>query len=202
MPLLPHFFGRLGLEEAVTDHLNTLTESDAAGHRYRSTSDAVIFLVLPAAVGVVAAVMGLKLHSVAPMLTGVAILTGLMFGLLTNTLSTGIRLSDDPSVRSSSRTAILVGELRANIAWAGTVGIFLTTTLVLASAFTGDRSTATRTTTVTIAEATTEATTRMLETDGYSPYLSGVILALFLHMMLTLLMILKRVRATYNLLAK
>lgn len=169
---------RLGLDHLASDHWHSLSLVDEpAGTIQLSWSDVAVFFGVPAGVGVAAFAAGAELQSLGELLAGTAILTGLLFGLLTHVLGLGLRLYDDPRRTRSSRIVILTDELRANVSYAIGVGILLTGSLMLIAAFTKPT------------------------TAGYAPWLTALVLALLVHLLLTLLMILKRVRSTYKQLA-
>ncbi len=115
MRLLP---GRLGLERLAADHWHSLVDVNGTTRVRISPSDVAVFFVLPGAVGIVASLAGAEVRVISQMLAGVAIITGLLFGLLTHVLDLGLRVADDPRVSASDRIAILVDELRANVSWA------------------------------------------------------------------------------------
>lgn len=179
MRLLP---GRLGLDRLAADHWNSLVEVDGTRRVRTSPVDVVVFFVVPAVVGAALWIGGAEVRAVSQMLAGVSIITGLLFGLLTHVLGLGLQVADDPRVNASDRIAILVDELRANVSWAIGVGVLLSTALMLLGAFVGDRDGA--------------------DESGYPPWASALLVAGLLHLMLTLLMILNRVRATYKMLGK
>ena len=171
--------GRLGLRDMVQDNLATWVETGRNEQERTSVSDWIVFVGVPLSAGIVAALLGVRLYSLDPILAGAAIMTGLLFGLLVHVLSLGLQLAGDPKVTRGSRLARLVDELRANITWACVVGLALSaiTTVVWAAS-------------------------KDLDQVGTNPWVSGAIVALILHLGLTLLMILKRVRTTYRLTSK
>jgi hypothetical protein len=170
---------RLGLDHLAADHWNSLTLVDKVEGRVRlSVLDLVIFFGLPLSVGVATGIADVQMQTFGDLIQGVAILTGLLFGLLTHVLSLGLRLYDDPRRNRASRIVVLTDELRANVSYAIGIGIFLTGALMLFEAYHDDDGAA------------------------YNAWISAAVLALVLHMLLTLLMILKRVRSTYRQLGK
>lgn len=171
---------RLGLEELAGDHIDSLTWIDKDDRRHTSIADLVVFFLVPAGIAAGVWLVGGELKSTSDMLDGVAIITGLLLGLLVHVLGLGLRVAEDPRLTRSSKVAVLVDELRANTAWAAAVGVGLTSALVLVGAFTGEQEAG----------------------SGYPAWLSGLLVGTFVHLMLTLLMILKRVRATYKALGK
>lgn len=172
-------FGRLGVRAIARDHVGTWTETGADEKQHKSPSDWVLFVLIPAGVGLVAALTGVRLYNVEAILAGAAILTGLLFGLLVHVLSLGLHLAGDENVKPGSLIARLTDQLRSNITWACAVGLVLT-------GFT----------------AAVGALSRDLTQTGSAPWATGVITALGLHLGLTLLMILKRIRSTYRMTGK
>lgn len=171
--------GRLGVRELLTDHTNTWVEQDADQRDHASRADWLLFVALPVAVMIALTLGGIRLRSADALLTGVSIITGLLFGLLVHVLTLGLRLADDNAVSAGSRIVVLVGEIRANVSWACAVGLILSCVLALSSSFATDMS-----------------------TTGLPPLLTGAIVGLLTHLVLTLLSILKRVRSTYTVLGK
>ena len=171
--------GRLGLDELVSDHLKTWVEEDRPGVWRRSPSDYIVFLGLPALCGSVVVLRGIRIWSPDALLAGASIITGLLFGLLIHVLSLGLQLEGNDRVAPGSRLAILVGELRANVAWSCGVGLVLSGLLAGAGSFVKD-----------------------LDNVGINPVYTGIVCALTVHLGLTLMMILKRVRSSYKMLSK
>lgn len=171
--------GRLGLRDMVHDHVDTWVETGLDEREHPSSSDWILFVAVPVTGGLAALIAGVRLYSLDAVLAGGAILTGLLFGLLVHVLALGLQLSGDPKVIRGSRLARLVDQLRANITWACLVGLVLSA----------------------ISTAVASAT-RRLDDVGTAPWVSAIVIALALHLGMTLLMILKRVRSTYRLTAK
>jgi hypothetical protein len=190
------FVGRLGLRELAADHANTLYELDEHQRQHASRADLAVFYALPLAAWGTAWALSMRLRGVAEILAGVAILTGLLFGLLVHVFSVGLRISEDGRWSSSSKVTILVDELRANVAYACGVGLVLTVLLVIAAALGASDSSP-----IVVSPSTGHV--QVADThSGLTPWLSGLVAALFLHLVLTLFMVLKRVRTAYKLLAK
>ena len=175
--------GRLGLDHLAADHWNSLVLVDEyEGTARLSIGDVVIFFGLPAGAAIAAGFSGAEMRSFGQLIEGTAILTGLLFGLLTHVLALGLRIADDPRLSRADRIVVLTDELRANVSYAIGVGIVLTGAMMLVSAFKPG----------------------FADTDphGYPAWLSAIVLGLVLHLLLTLLMILKRVRSTYKQMGK
>lgn len=175
-------FKRLGLWNLATDHFRTLVEWDDKNEAHTSKSDVFIFLILPILAGVFTYLVGGHMRAPSEMIAGVVIITGLLFGLLAHVLGLGMKVANDDRYTHGDRIVILLNELRANVSWAIAIGLLLNTILVVLGTFGGDQTAS--------------------NDHGYAPWVSGVIIALFVHLMLTLLMVLNRVRSTYKLLGK
>lgn len=179
--------GRLGVRELAGDHVRTLYELDSEGTRHRSIADILIFFAVPVATFAGLWLGDFRLRDTGQVLAGVAIFTGLLFGLLVHVFAVGLQISDSPRFTTTSRVTLLVDELRANVAYACGVGLLLTMILLVSSAF---------------------ATTTPPGVSGTAPereviaWASSAIAALVLHLVLTMLMVLKRLRTAYTLLAK
>jgi hypothetical protein len=168
--------GRLGLKELVQDHRATLVEYDSRDQPYRSRTDYLLFVWFPLGVGAFCFAMKVQMLAVDAMLTAVSILTGLLFGLLIHVLELGLALAKDDKIPVTAQIVRLTRQLRANVAWACAVG------LVLAALLTG------------------VASFVDLDTSKVPALATAAAVTLAVHLTMTLLMILKRVRSTYNML--
>jgi len=114
------------------------------------------------------------LQNLGQIFAGVAVFTGLLFGLLALMFNTAITLrKDGQALASAHDLRQLVGDLRANITYAAFVDIVLALILVLAASITPPGA----------------------ETAwGFTP----VVVGMFLHLALTLLTILRRFRTAFN----
>lgn len=109
----------------------------------------------------------------ASILAGIAIFTALLFGLLIHVFSLGLRVTDDPRTPRFGRTATLIDQLQANISYSVLIGIVATAMLIVAAATTP-------------------------KDKPIGTLLSSAIVAILLHLMLTVFMALKRTRAAYE----
>jgi hypothetical protein len=157
------------VSEIVRDHLGTLR--DARSNRYR-TSDFFAFYAAPIVVAVGAYFTGFKLQGIEAAVGGVAIYTALLFGMLIHVFQLRIRVADSETLRASIRLGRLIDELESNVAYAVLVGIAATSALVIAASLLG--------------------TTNPLPRGA-----SSVLTALFVHLILSTFLVLKRVRAAY-----
>jgi hypothetical protein len=135
--------------------------------------DYLAFFVLPIALGIVAFVFGFRFKTVDGILAGVAILTALLFALVIHVFTLGLRITDDPRIGTSSRTARLIDQLQANVQYSVLTGIAATVVLILAS-------------------GTTDAG------HWVGKILTAIIVVLLAHLIMTMFMTLKRMRAAYR----
>ena len=154
----------------VSDHYATLVNQPrSGGEPTRNWTDWVVQLVLPAALGGVAWVLGWRLNSVSDLLAGAAILTAFSFGLAVFAFE----------ARASSRwtresaAARLLDEFFSNVLYSVLVGLLLTILLVVGAATTSTSSPS-------------------------SPVLTALTVTTATHYVLVILVCLKRLRAAYR----
>ncbi|MBB2915475.1 hypothetical protein FHS43_006796 [Streptosporangium becharense] len=174
------YFGRLGIRDLIRDHLNTLYEFGPNNKIHASWPDIALFYVLPVGVGIFFWIKDAQLYVSDVLLSGIAVLTGFLFGLLVHVFSVGVKVADDPRYGSGDRLPILIDELRANVSYSCGVGLLITVLLIFPVAFMKPED---------------------LE-DGLSSGMAGLFSTLFTHLILTLLMVVKRVRSAYKVMAK
>ncbi|KAA1422507.1 hypothetical protein FE697_015345 [Mumia zhuanghuii] len=163
---------RLGLFELVSDHQQTLYKLDEDRNRRPRRADRVVLWGCPIGVAALSFLLGWQLQSVGPLLNGIAILTGGLFGLLV--MIFGLQSLSTARPGTKRATAALVAETRANVAYATALSLLLVTALMLTDAFSEPSR------------------------DGYSPLATAIVLALLLHLGLVLLMVLNRIRLAYS----
>jgi hypothetical protein len=98
---------------------------------------------------------------------------GLLFALVIHVFTLGLRITDDPRIGSTGRTARLIDQLQSNVLYAVLVGIATTVALAVASATTASGH---RTGTI----------------------MTAILVALLAHMVFMVLMILKWMRSAYR----
>ncbi|MDH2429682.1 hypothetical protein [Sphaerisporangium sp. TRM90804] len=174
------YFGRLGIRDLIRDHINTLYEFGRDNRSHVSWPDVTLFYLLPVGVGMICWMRGVELYVSDVLLSGVAILTGFLFGLLVHVFSLGIKVADDPRHESGDKLPTLIDELRANVSYSCGVGLLITVLLVVPVAF--------------IEPSIVAA--------GLSSDMTAIFSTLFIHLILTLLMVIRRVRAAYKVMAK
>lgn len=161
---------KIDVRPIVSDHYATLVNQPrSGGEPTRNWTDWVVQLVLPAALGGVAWVMGWRLNSVSDLLAGAAILTAFSFGLAVFAFE----------ARASSRwtresaAARLLDEFFSNVLYSVLVGLLLTILLVVGAATTSTSSLS-------------------------SPVLTALTVTTATHYVLVILVCLKRLRAAYR----
>lgn len=173
MRFLPDL-GRLGLWYLLKEHYQTYYELDQQGNRRRSWSDIQMFFGGPTVISGLVIWRGVEIRGLAEILGGMAILTALLFGLLIHVFSLGLRLADDARYTRTSPVTILIDELRANVSYACGVSLLLTVVIVFNAALSSKDS------------------------NGMNVWVSCIVAWLFVHLSLTLLMIINRVRSAYR----
>ena len=168
---------RLGITYLIKDHLETLYEIDVNGDKRLNWSDIFVFYGAPFIAAALGAYFRLKIHGLAEIIGGMAILTGLLFGLLVHVFSLGLRLRDDPRYTSSSNVSILIDELRANVSYSCGIALLLTAILMIAAALSKNAA------------------------QGLNFVTSAISIGLFANLALTLLMVINRVRSAYRIMA-
>lgn len=165
---------RLGLLTIWRDNAATWTVRGGPEGRRDRLAAAAWYYLLPALPALALVKWRVEMRDLGQALSGVAIFTGLLFGLLVLIFETGVTLrADGDKITNAHGLRDLVGDLRANITYAAVVGMFLTVTLVVTSVTAGK--------------------------DGavswaYSP----VAAFLILHLGLMLMTVLRRLRTAFN----
>ncbi|SEE74677.1 hypothetical protein [Streptomyces sp. Ag109_O5-10] len=136
----------------------------------RRLADFAAFILFPLAAGALTSTLRhyghFGLYDVSKFIGGVGIFTGLLFGLLTNVFTLSLRLQRDDRLGDEEATKY-IKELFNNVSWAVVVGLFLIVSLVTCSTV----------------------------SDPKKPVhwaWTGLLVATFLHLALTVLMSLKR----------
>lgn len=127
--------------------------------------------MLPIVLGIACWVFGVQIRGADTMLNGVSIYSALLFGLLVQVFQMKVRLMDQ---QPRNEAAIEINrQLEANTSYAILIGI-VTTGVLLTVIATTDSS------------------------KPVAPILSGLIVLLLTHLLMTLFMVLKRARAIYG----
>ncbi|QRP45772.1 hypothetical protein [Amycolatopsis sp. FDAARGOS 1241] len=154
----------------LVDHYETLRDHETGRARLR---DYAVFVGIPAALGGLVWLRGAHAAHVPEVLAAVAILTGLIFNVFVLLFDLTMRATDRTDPAYLDTVTRLVDELRANISYAVLLGLVLTSLLGGLALFTD--------------------TSQALTTP-----VSALVVALASQMLLTVSMILKRIRALYR----
>jgi hypothetical protein len=165
---------QLGLKAIVKDNYETWTVRSGDGARRDRRTAFLWYYVAPAAPALIMVFWRLQLQSIGQILAGVAVFTGLLFGLLVLMFNTGVTLRKDGSaITNAHGLRDLIGDLRANTTYAAVVAMALAVVLVVAAI--------------------------AVDSDGRAPWgFTPVTTYLFGHLGLMLLTILKRLRTAFN----
>lgn len=158
---------------AIRAHFDTLRDDATGSIRVR---DFLLFVGLPSGVGLALGIAKFRLHDIASMLAGLAVFTALLFGLVIFVFQLRVQIKDDGRDRQRPKLASLIDEMFANVTYSVIVGVVTTVVAVIAAAISGN--------------------------DGAPTWISGILAALALHLVLTILMCLKRVHSAYQQLRK
>jgi hypothetical protein len=154
----------------IGDHYSTFRNYASSG---LSVSDFLVYLGLPALALAASVVFGLRAADVPDILAAIAILTGLIFNAVLLVSDLNARARETKPENRRAQVMELAEQLRANISYAVLLGLAL-------SAFLG-------------AVAMFANTAKPL-----NHFLTGIILFLGVQLLLTVLMILNRVRALFR----
>lgn len=155
--------------EVLRAHLETLTtlrQGENAGDERFSWGALITFAIFPVVIGAVTWLCGVEAPGADAMLAAISILTGLLFALLVLMFE---RVVDEQRVEapdSGNDPVVDAWQVLANVSWAILVSLVLLVTLFVATLF---------------------------YEKAISSWLTAVIATLFLHLILTLLMVLRRV---------
>lgn len=154
----------------LRDHVNTLVDARYDPPRTRKR-DLVAFYGFPIALGAVCHIADFRIRGLEGILSGVSIYAALLFGLLVQLFQLKVRLLSEE--RDRFDTVRLNDELESNVSYAVFMGVTTTALLIFAVAVTEKDHPA-------------------------SLWLSAVIVAFVVHLLLTLFMVLKRARSVYK----
>lgn len=165
---------RLGIRQMYRDHRDTWTQRDGEEGTRDRRAAATWFFGVPTVLASVFLVRQVHLEGLGQLLSGVAVFTALLFGLLVLMFNTGVTLRKDGTALANAHgLRELVADLRANTTWAIVVGFSLALILVVAAASTSPQE----------------------QTPwGFTP----IVVWLAAHLTLTLLTILRRFRTAFN----
>lgn len=155
--------------DLISDHYATLRDASTGK---ASRRDMLVFVGGPAAAAAVPVVLSAPAGRVPELLSATAIFTGLIFGAYVLMFDMTMRATDQSDPARRGPIVELAGELRANITYAVVVGVILTGLLAGFAIFS--------------------------EGDKLPLAVTPVIVFLGLQMLLTVFMVLRRVRALYE----
>lgn len=154
----------------IKDHYATLVDQHSPDRPY--LPDYVVLLGVPLATGTAVGYY-FRLHDMASYIAGVAVFTGLLFALVVYVFQLRMQLLSDPSVPRDGKLAGFIDQVFANVSYAVVVGVTATIASI-AAAVTADGA------------------------GRINAIWSGVVVALGVHLMLVVLMCIKRLRAAYR----
>ncbi|MFI1837652.1 hypothetical protein [Streptomyces olivaceoviridis] len=159
--------GKWDVRDIAAANFRTYVDADGK----RRAGDVVVFIGLPLILGVTCGLLRhfghLHILDVSKFIGGVGVFTGLLFGLLTNVFTLSLRVRRDEGLDPDHVVIRNVRELFANLSWAVLVGLLLVVLLVVVTATHDPKK--------SIGVAWT-----------------GILVATFSHLILSLLMSLKR----------
>ena len=128
---------------------------------------------MPVAAGIAVSLAGFRMKDTAAVLAALAVFTALLFGLVIFVFQLRVQIKDDGRDRTHPSIAELIDETFANVTYSVIIGLF-TTVVGLVGAAVAD------------------------ENAGVPIWISAILCALGLHLVLTILMCLKRVHSAYQ----
>jgi hypothetical protein len=169
MGLIRALTSKIRVTDVLRAHWETLSierQTLQGVQRTTSTGDLVTFFGFPVALGLTLALLGIEAPKPDPLLSSVSILTGLLFALIVMVFDQVKREANRPSPAAGNDPLVDAWQLLANVSWAILASLMLLAFMFGAVLFTD---------------------------EDLAPWLTGTISGLFLHLVLTLLMVLKRV---------
>lgn len=153
----------------IRGHVDTLRHAQTGKYRWL---DFATFYGAPAVAAGIAVYLGFRAKDVGAFLGGVSVFAALLFGLVVFVFQLRMTAATDPRIHAGGRLLKLLDQLFRNVSYAVLVGLITTSLGVLS-----------------IWSATS---------DGAPVWLSATLVYSVTHMMLTVLMCLKRVDAAYR----
>lgn len=170
--------GKWDVRDIAAANFATYVDGDGIKARF---VDFCAFIILPFFLGVGAGVLRyfdhFNLLDVSKFIGGIGVFTGLLFGLLTNVFTLSLRVRRDEGLHPAHDIIRDVAELFANIGWAVLVGLVLVVSLVVVAATHDPKA-------------------------PVDPFWTCVLVAVFSHLILTVLMSLKRLWFAHGHIAK
>lgn len=153
----------------IKDHIHTLVDARTGKHRKR---DYVLPFGIPVVVAVTMFAFDVHLRSQAEIIAGVAILSGLLIALVIFVFQLRLQVAQDPRMLKGSLVTTLLDQLFANVNYAAVIGLLTTVVTVVAAVMAGGAS--------------------------LGRFMSAAVAGLGLHLILTIGMCMKRIRAAYR----
>lgn len=165
---------RLGLKAIVKDNASTWTVRSGRDATRDRVLAAFWYYGVPAFPAIPLLFWHLELQSIGQILSGVAVFTALLFGLLVLMFNTGVTLrKDGAAIANAHGLRDLIGDLRANATYAAVTAMVLAMLLVAAAV--------------------------SVNSEGRAPWgFAPPVAYLFLHLGLMLMTILRRLRTAFN----
>lgn len=165
---------RVGLRQIVGEHVETWSMAVGPQRTHDRWASGLWYLAAPAVATLPFLRWHLELLGVSQILSGVAVFTALLFGLLVLIFNTGVTLRKDGHLFGNAHDLKgVVSDLRANVTYALVIALLLDVVLITGAAVTDPT---------------------MGLAWGWTP----AIVWLFLHLGLTLFTILRRLRTAFN----
>jgi len=165
-----------GVHDTVSDQVETFSVRPGRAGRSQRRRQVAYQLGVPTLATAAVVWFDVRLYAVGDLIAGVAVLAGLLFGLLILVWTEGIKVRNDGRWRPSDRVPVLVDDLRANVTYASTVSLALVAVLMVAAATT-------------------------TPVDGATPPMAsvwaGVTTWIAVHLVLSLGLVLRRLRAAF-----
>ncbi|MGU3652511.1 hypothetical protein [Mycolicibacterium sp. A43C] len=161
---------KASIAPAVRAHYNTLRDDRTGSYRFW---DFGLFVGMPVAVGLAVLYADFRMKDTAAMLAGLAVFTALLFGLVIFVFQLRVQIKDDGRDRERPRLAKLVDYTFANVTYSVIVGIVTTVVAVVTAAISDPEL-------------------------GAPAWICALLTALALHLVLTILMCLKRIHSAYQ----
>lgn len=172
--IAPRWVRRSTLVTVAKDNVQTWSESTGRERRRDVTRAAAYFYLLPVVLMVPFFFVQVGVNNPGPLLSGLAVFTALLFGLLFLVFNLGITIRKDAALFKNAHGVFrLVWDLRASVTYTAVVAVILVVVLVLA-----------------VATSDTGAQLAW----AWTPFLVW----LAAHMLLNLLTVLRRVRTAFN----
>jgi hydrogenase-4 membrane subunit HyfE len=168
--MLSALTNKITMTQVATTHLRTLTEErvqkDGRVKDVVSPWDLALFGLFPILLGVAVWWWDVKAPDADPLLAATAVLTGLLFALIVLMFERVVHATAEVPPAAGNDPVTDAWQLLANVSWAILVSLIQLTVLFAIT---------------------------LLTSGALAPWLTAVVVALFAHLVLTLLMILKRV---------